>query len=303
MQQGDWPAELALVREGARLDPGGTLHYLSADVALANGRPREALDLYSNLDPDCPWAPDWVSPWTVLTGAHHLLGQHRRELREARRARGLHSNAPEALFLELRALAALGRLQDVSAKLAEATAIPPMQGWNAGRVLSRTAAELRAHGHVALATEALDSALAWYRSRSPQERSTTAHRVAYADVLLMAGELGEAAPVIEGLRRDLPEDVGILGREGVLAARLGEQSRVRAVADSLDAAHGPYMFGTDSYWLAAVAAWSGDQPEALRLLRRSFGEGYGRGMTLHADPFLEPLWALPAFALAVSEER
>ncbi|MCG6956177.1 MAG: hypothetical protein LJF04_09310 [Gemmatimonadetes bacterium] len=303
MQRGDRPAVLALVREGARLDPGGTLHYMSAGTALANGRPREALDLYSNLDPNCPWAPDWVSPWTVLTGAYHLLGQHRRELTEAGRARGLHPNAPEALFLELRALAALGRLQGVSAKLAEATAIPPTQGWNAGRVLSRTAAELRAHGHVTLATEALDSALAWYRARPPEEGSAAGHRVAYADVLLMAGDLEEADTVLQGLRRDIPEDIGVLGREGVVAARLGEESRVGAVTDSIEDGRRPYTFGTDTYWLAAIAAWSGDAPEALRLLRRSFGEGYQRGTTLHADPFLEPLWSLPAFSQDVSEER
>jgi DNA-binding SARP family transcriptional activator len=303
MQQGDWPAELALVREGARMDPGGTLHYLSADVALANGRPREALDLYSNLDPDCPWAPDWVSTWTALTGAHHLVGEHRRELSEAKRARQLHPNAPEALFTELRALTAMGRLDEVHQGLSEATAIPPMQGWDAGQVLYRTAAELRTHGHPALATESLDSALAWYRARPPEERSATGSRVAYADVLLMAGGLEEADTVLQGLHRDIPEDIGVLGREGVVAARLGEQSRVREVVDSLDAAHGPYMFGADTYWLAAIAAWSGDSGEALRLLRRSFGEGYRRGTTLHADPFLEPLWPLPAFSQDVSEER
>lgn len=303
MQRGDLGAELATVREGARLDPGGTLHYMSADVALANGRPREALDLYANLDPNCPWVPDWISPWTALTGAYHLLGLHRRELGEARRARRLHPSAPEALFLELRALAAMGHLNDLRERLPEATAMPPFQGWNAGRVFSRTAAELRAHADTDLAREVLDTALAWYRSRPPAERLTTGHRIAYADGMFMAGDLEGAATVVKGLRQEFPEDVDLQGRDGILAARLGQESRARLVADSLEAEGGPYTFGRNTYWLAAIAAWSGDGPEALRLLLRSFGEGRGRGTVLHADPFLEPLWPSPAFARAVSEEH
>ena len=75
------------------------------------------------------------------------------------------------------------------------------------------------------------------------------------------------------------------------------------VADSLEANRDPYSFGTDTYWRSAIAAWSGDTEEALRLLRRSFGEGHPRGIALHEDPFLEPLWPIPAFALAVSDPR
>jgi hypothetical protein len=94
-----------------------------------------------------------------------------------------------------------------------------------------------------------------------------------------------------------------LGREAVLTARLGQQPRLRSVMDSVESREGPYTFGAVPYWLGAVAAWSGHDQEAMRLLRRAFAEGHPRGMILHEDPFLEPLRSLPAFALAVAEDR
>jgi DNA-binding SARP family transcriptional activator/TolB-like protein len=299
--RGDRTTQLALAKEGARLDPGGTLHYLSPDIALASGRPQEAVDMYVDLDPDCPWAPDWVSTWADLTGAYHLLGHHRHELAEARRSRKLHPNLLEPLFLDLRALAAMGRLDDLRRSLHGATAMAPEPGWSAGILFVRTAVELRVHGHPAAATEVLDSALAWYRSSPPLERSRAANRIGYADALLMAGDLDEAATVLRGLRQERPKDVDLMGRQGVLYARLGQRASMNEVTDSLEASRGPYSFGTDTYWRSAIAAWSGDTEEALRLLRRSFGEGHPRGIVLHEDPFLEPLWSVPAFALAVSD--
>ena len=134
-------------------------------------------------------------------------------------------------------------------------------------------------------------------------RRQNGYRIAYADGMFMAGDLEGAATVVKGLRQEFPEDMDLQGRDGILAARLGQESRARLVADSLEAEGGPYTFGRNTYWLAAIAAWSGDGPEALRLLLRSFGEGRGRGTVLHADPFLEPLWPSPAFARAVSEEH
>lgn len=302
MLSGDRLAELAAVRLGAQLDPGGTLHYISAGVALAAGQPKEALALYANLDPDCPWAPNFLSPWNHWTGAFHLLNRHRRELKEAQRARKLHPHQLLPLFLELRALAALGRVDEVRAKLPEATTMAPAPGWNAGEVIYLTALELRAHGHGAAADTVLDSALAWYRSRSADEKSTTLYQLSYFDALFIAGDLQEAGAPIASLRQEHPEDLDFLGREAVLAARLGQESRLRDALDSLKASRGPYQFGAVPHWLAAIAAWSGQEQEALRLLRQSFSEGQPRGIFLHEDPFMQPLWALPAFARAVSEQ-
>ena len=303
MLRGNRAAELASVREGARLDPGGTLHYIAPAVALAAGRPKAALDFYEGLDPNCPWAPDFLAVWASGTGALHLLGRHRDELKEARKGRKQHPNRIPTLFFELRALSALGRQSEVVQNLTRATTMAPEPGWNAGALYFLTSLELRDHGHPEAANAVLDSTLAWYRARPADEKSTVLYRLGYADALFTAGDLEEAGTVIESLRQQLPEDLDFLGREAVLTARLGQQSRLREAVDSLDSREGPYTFGAVPYWLGVIAAWSGQEQEALRLLRRSFAEGHPRGIILHEDPYLEPLRDLPAFANAVSDDH
>jgi DNA-binding SARP family transcriptional activator len=300
---GDRLAMLAAVRDAARLDPGGTTHYISAGIALAAGRPREALQLYSTLDPDCPWAPEWTGAWADWTAAFHLLGQHERELAEARRARALHPDDLEVLFLELRALTGLGRLRAVEEGLAEGRRMAPRSRWDLGAVLLRVAAEERAHGYDRAADRTLATALEWYEIPPEGDGRTHAHQLARLRGLLMAGRLGDAERALAELGRESPGDLELVGLEGVLAARTGDDARARDLSDQLDARRELYQFGIVDYWRAAIAAWSGDEPRAMALLRRAFEEGRPRGIQLHADPYLEPLWHLPAFQTAVAERR
>lgn len=300
--RGDWDGRLAASREAAILDPGGTLHYISAGVALAAGRPREALKLYSTLDPHCPWAPEFLTPWSDWTGAHHLLGLHEAELREALRARAHHPDRLEALYLELRALAALGQIHGIEERVGDARAMAPEPGWDAGRVFTRTAAELRAHGHLEDANRILAAGLGWYRARPLEERSEPRFQMGYVDALLMSGGLSEAEPLLASLRAEHPREVGILGRLGVLFTLQGKGEESREAVTTLEGRRGPYTFGAVEYWRAAVAAWSGEEEQAMSWLRRALEDGRPRGIELHADPFLEPLWNHPAFSLLVSEE-
>ncbi|HZD79922.1 MAG TPA: hypothetical protein VE646_07770, partial [Actinomycetota bacterium] len=277
--------------------------YISAGIALGAGRPREALELYSTLDPHCPWAAEWVGPWNDWTAAFHLLDEHRRELKEARRARQWHPDRLEALFIELRALAALGRLDAVREDLARTAEMASERGWTPGTVMRRTAAELRVHGHAAAADQALEAALAWYEARPAEDRSRPAYRMAYYDALFMSGRLRQAEQLAAGFHPDRPGSPDLLGREGVLAARMGASGRAREIAALLEAVRGPYQRGSVDYWLAAIAAWSGEPEHALTLLRRALDQGRPRGIALHADPFVEPLWPVPAFQVAVAEDR
>ena len=162
---------------------------------------------------------------------------------------------------------------------------------------------MAAHRHGAAAREVLDSALAWYRSRTEGEATSIPYRFGYTQALLSAGDLDDAAAVIATLRQQLPEDVDFLGLEGIVAARRGDRAHRDEVLRALDTNGRPYQFGAVPYWRAAIAAWSGEEQDALRFLWRSFDEGRPRGILLHADGLLEPLWTLPSFALAVSEDH
>lgn len=300
---GDVEQQLALVRIAARIDPGGTAHYISAGVALRAGRPREAIDLYSTLDPQCPWAPGWLGAWSSWVAAFHLLGDHERELREARRARSLHPDRIQALFFELRALVGLGRTDAVRERLAEANHMAPRGSWDEGRLLRLIAGELRAHGQPDAAEEVVTRAVRWYAGRPAEERSSLRHRLGYLKALLLSDRLSEAEQVLTDLRTAHPDRLDVLGITGVLAARQGDRTRAHEASSQLVARRGPYQNGAVDYWRAAIAAWSGEEARALTLLRRAFEQGRGRGNQLHPDPFLEPLWSLPAFRTAVAEDR
>ena len=300
---GDHDQKMAGVREAARIDPGGTVHYISAAIALEAGRPREAIELYSTLDPDCPWAPEWTGPWSSWTAALHLLGRHERELEEARRARALHPDRFSALYLELRALVGLGRVGAVEQRLREAGALQPEPGWNEGLLLRRVAMELRSHGQPDAASELLERSLDWYESRPDEEKATRGHQEGRLMALMAAGRLSGAARVLGELRAEDPDRPTLLALEGVLAARNGDAARADSIGRRLEQLRGPYQYGGVDYWRGVIAAWSGEAERALAFLRSAFEDGRARGIALHADLHLEPLWHLPAFQTAVGERR
>lgn len=299
---GDHAATLAAAREAARIDPGGTSHYISAGVALAAGRPREAIELYSTLDPHCAWAPEWTGSWADWTAAFHLLGRHRREAEEARRARARHPGRLSVVFLELRALAALDRPEAVDSGVARVGQLPADGALDPGVALRRIAAELRVHGQPEAAARTLAAALDWYRRESVGERSSRRRRTGHLTALFMAGDLEDAARLLDGLQAE-GASAAAAGLEGAIAARRGDSHGAAEAVARLEAARAPYQYGRVDYWRAVIAAWSGDSREAITWLHRAFEQGRPRGIALHADPFLEPLWHEPAFLAAVADER
>jgi DNA-binding SARP family transcriptional activator/tetratricopeptide (TPR) repeat protein len=299
---GNLMERLAAARVAARLDPGGTVHYVSANAALAAGRPREAIELYSTLDPQCPWAPGWLGAWRDWTAAFHLLGNHEREIEEARRARELHPHRLQALFFELRALIGLDRLETVRTRLSEEIGMPAEGSWTRGTLLYRLAAELAAHGHPEAGTDLAEDALLWYDMRPAEERTAWPYRIGRLRALLLAGRMPEGQEMIAELRREDPHRLDLLGIEGVFHAGLGNAPEARERSRELDGRRAPYQAGAVDYWRGAIAAWSGESEQALTLLWRAYGEGMPRGPDLHADPFLQPLWGLPEFRNLIAED-
>lgn len=299
---GDHAAMLAAVRDAARIDPGGTSHYISAAIALDAGRPREAIELYSTLDPHCLWAPEWTRPWAYWTAALHLLGQHDRELEEARRALARHPGRLSVVLLELRALAVLGRTEAVDSGIARIEQLPADGGLDAGAALRHVATELRVHGHQEAADRALEAALDWYHRQPAGAHASRRRRTGHLLALFTAGRLEDATRVLDSLEAE-GESAASAGLRGAIAARLGDSREVAAAVARLEAARAPYQYGLVDYWRAVIAAWSGDSREAIARLHRAFEQGRPRGIALHDDPFLQPLWHEPAFQAAVADER
>jgi len=125
----------------------------------------------TTLGPDRGLFRGWSVYWFYLTFAHHLVGDHRRELKEALEGRRRHPADFAVLAAEVRALAAVGRAGDISERLVEAPSLPPQPGWSPADIALIAALELAAHDHRADAPAAGAWAVRWLEGRPPATRT------------------------------------------------------------------------------------------------------------------------------------
>lgn len=285
-------ASYEAARRAAQVGPGSPPHVQWGAEALRLNRPREAVRILSAIDPESAPVGGWPLYWSSLTGAHHALGQHRRELRQARRARVLYPNEPWSLLLEARALAALGRVREVEALVALRRSLPDQRDPRTGPMLLAIAEELRFHGRAEGARDLLEEAIAWYHRRPLEKQGRANHPRGLAFTLLAAERLDEAETLLRGLSQEDPDDVGVTGALGVLAARSGRAVEAQGAAGRLATLHRPYGVGEPRLWRACIAAHRGDLGSAVTLLQ----EAAGRGARFeHAHFCLDPLRDDPAF--------
>jgi tetratricopeptide (TPR) repeat protein len=306
----DFPTALRAGRELARVAPASTsaLLLIGWQGTRAN-RPAEAAAALMRIDPEK--LRGYPGYWEVLTQAYHLLGDYGRELAAAERGRRQHPDRLTSLYNQARALAALGRLEDVERLLDEVVDLPEEPGYRPVEVVEAVGGELRAHGHEAAAQAAFARALRWYDERSAAERGTPTFRARHAEALYLAGRFDEAGRLVESLL-PLPsftwghagylgvmpgtpaDDVARRGYVGTLAARQGNRAMALAADSALAAVRRPYLFGRHTYWRARIAALLGDRERSVALLREALQEGQ-MYPTLHGDADLTSLRDLPDF--------
>lgn len=300
---GDWAAAHRAARAQAELAPGSIPHFQVAEEARRLNRPREAREVLAELDPDRGEMRGWIYYWLELATAHHLLGDHTRELETAARARQAHPDDPMAVLLEARALAGLGRVDDVLRLSDQALASPPVRRPWPGELVLEAALELRAHGHADAAQPLLESAVDWCREHGDVEGADGLRaRRELGRALYHAGELDEARTVFTELVRasdDTVQPVGYhhghlqghldQGHLAVIALRTGDAeaaARWRTWLEDLDE---PFVYGANWLWLAAADALVGAEERAVRRLRRAFADGLPMELFVHLDPHLQRL--------------
>jgi tetratricopeptide (TPR) repeat protein len=301
-RRGDRDAGLAAVLAAVELVPLGTVRMALPGALLANNRPLEALTSAEELLPQFgEIASRWYVVWGNYTEILHLLGEHEQELAIARQGR---EQAVATFFLmeyEGRALAALGRVDELSRMAEEITFAPAPPGTNAGRVLLSLSLELRAHEHKAESLEILDRALEWYGEQSGEFTGTPAGREILGRLLYAREIWSEAAEVFESLAADSAARPDALGFSGVIAARQGKSEAALRLSEEL-AQFQPYERGSNTVWRARIAAVLGQKDEAVALLRRAFGEGIEHGLWLHSDMDLEALRGYEPFEQLIAPE-
>jgi len=289
--------------EAARVAPGTINEFMVGELARKLNRPAEAVAVLEAMGGERGELRGWTPYWRELAWSLHMLGRHEEELGVARRARTLYPDDPLVLSLEVRALAALGRVAEVRERVDERVVSTRRGSPEAGELMSLAARVLEAKGNVEEGGALRERALAWFATREEGVRRGPEHRQQWAMTLADAGLLEEARAILEGLREQFPADPVLTGQLGVLLARGGD--REGALALSAEAArYTPragrsgsinLALGRHTRERAVIAAWLGDLEGAVALLQQAQGEGLIFAPWIHTGPELGPLRDYPPF--------
>lgn len=115
--------------------------------------------------------------------------------------------------------------------------------------------------------------------------------------MLATGRADSAVARFAVLARDTTA-LDAAGFLGLAQLARGDRVRARAIADSLGALRRRWMFGTNTFWRAAILGALGERDLAVQLLRQSNREGQ-RMEDWHYTPALDSLHGFPAFEALV----
>jgi tetratricopeptide (TPR) repeat protein/TolB-like protein len=227
--------------------------------------------------------------WFDLLSSLHLLGEHERELEYARDARKKHPDDWRTLGYEIRALAALGRGDEIRELVAVAEQRAVAGDWNFPTVLSQADHDVRPHGHEALADSLSRRAVEWCDERELRT-------AACARALYRTEELVRARTLFEELSADSPDNMTLLGWVGSAAARLGDRDAALAAGARLAEIEArPYTYGGATGWRAGIAAELGDRDGAVGLLEQAYRDGMGYSVNLRHRIQLLSLQGYPLY--------
>jgi tetratricopeptide (TPR) repeat protein len=207
-----------------------------------------------------------------------MLGNHSQELKIAIRLRKAYPQLLNSLYLEARALAALGRVKDLQKLIEESKTLPPQTGYSPGSIMFESGRELRAHGHKEAAIQVLNQAVQWFESRPQAEKAMAANRLGLAKTFYALDNWDKAEALFEDLHSELPDDnyVGVdyYGYLGSIAARKGNREEALKISQTLKDNKTHYLLGNHTYWRARIAALLGDKEGAVYLLQEAVNQGH-----------------------------
>lgn len=303
--RGDHRGAYESARHAMERLPGVVYEFTTGYHALSAGRPRDAATLMTGLNPDKGFYKGVWAYRGVMAEAHHVLGEHLRELELARIQRERQPQLLSTALYEARALAALGQMEELGKLFVESEslppqsglipALPPLRGLSPGFIMVEAGLELRAHGHPVESRAILHRAIAWYRSHVESEPRSQLLQEGLGGALYATNRWEDAGKVFNVLARHDPKNVDYQGYLALVAARRGRRGDAAAAAERLAKVNEPYLFGRATLWRARLAAQLGDRDAAISLLRQSFAEGRPFGIAIHRDIDLEPLRDVPAF--------
>lgn len=266
-------------RDVAKLAPGSPVErFVEAGWAISSNHLREAVEaLQAPVRWDLmvkPAAPFGSIYFLELTAALHELGDHPRELNEARRGRAVYPSLMNIRAFEARALVALGKFDEMEKVIEQTLAMPTGgQGCSSGEVMNIAATELRAHGQREASLTMAWRAAEWYRART---KTGACSGDSYAFSLYSGERWEDAGKIFSELAARYPDRVSYRGALGALAAHQGDRAAAQRIATELLEIDRDYLFGEPSYQRARIATLLGDKGGAVTMLRQAIAEGFSQ---------------------------
>lgn len=288
--RGDLQASHRLSLELFRRAPSGTWRYVAALYALRTNHPREAVSLLREEPEGSIMRTRRFEFHSVLASALYVLDEHGEELEAAREARALFPDRPGAVYLEARALAALGRPGEAETRVTDLLAMSPDMG--ASDYITRIGDALAAEGYGGAAARVYDQAVGWWHDHAP---TYPVEHESYADALRLAGRLDEAEAHARRAHGADPGDPYAHALVGIIAGQRGDRGLAERVDAELAARDDPYDRGLNAYNRACIRARLGDGDRAVELIRRAYAQGQAMDDWIRIDPDMRPLHGFRAF--------
>ena len=218
----------------------------------------------TQVDPESGWLREREGYWVSLTSAYHDVGNYAAELEALDRMRQLYPESPVTRRVEFRTLAALGRIEELGARIPEE--IERLVGRLAftSGIPFRGFEELRAHGYPAAASDLEDRTLEWFEGRTSDWRQDPGQSFVYAKLLSRAGRWDESEAILEDVLKAVPlqspqQNNVALALAHVLARQGHRERAYRAVGMS--------GYPNNTSVLASIEAALGERERAMELLR------------------------------------
>ncbi len=226
----------------------------------------------------------------MLGEAQHLLGDFGKE-RQLFVERG--SVFASDIVVRGRLIRAYAGLRQPSAALAMADSMMLGRVDTTGAAAShlvRGAMEFAAHGDAQTAQQLLTRASRWYQARSGPAGNYVSSLDA-AVTMLLTNDLDGATIRLQSLARDTTR-IDALGWSALAHVARGNRADAESIATSLTKLRRPWLFGTNTYWRAAISGALGNRDLAVQLLEQAHREG----VPMHSWHYAAELAPLRGFA-------
>jgi DNA-binding SARP family transcriptional activator/tetratricopeptide (TPR) repeat protein len=284
---GDFTAAWQAGKKAAALTPGSIPEYGHGQEARRINRLHEANRVFAGLNPDHGELREFLPYWLEKGEILHMLGKHMEELESARQTVERYPNQMITTYRLARAYAAAGN--PVTAILVMERAIEtgsPADPYPADAMIN-LALELSRHGAEDLAGKLFVTTLEKVESEWVQSgisyMNDPGRRYRYAGILHLNGRYKEAISLLETEPDNVYSRINFLGFKGLLLAESGYADDAERVARLLRSTNEPWSFGQEFYWLAVIAAATGQKEEALLLFRESISRGNTFGAWIHTS--------------------